>query len=293
MTIQYEIPQEPDRRDAFFQQLWDRAQADPPCPYEEFIEIRDCFIRASRTGMDSDGMLTWAAATLSKESGNLEFAQELYPQALSIALEQGVTDPGKLVQLYSWAGSAKGLRVMRRKNDENEMRDALDYFYHALDLCESYAAPVDPFRIQLYWALAEAHAYLNEMQEAEWFCREILAVQKSLPPNHPDRAETCIMLSQLCRSYVSKKEWQLRLRKAAEILDQAARVPTSQAWMFGLIACNAWSLPAQKRLEFCLKEKKLNPKSFCHNPEALAQWEKLEAKLQALCVQSNVKKEVL
>lgn len=291
MTIQYEIPQELDRCDAFFHHLWDRAQADPPCPYEEFIEIRDCFIRASKAGMDSDGMLTWAAATLSKESGDLELAQELYCQALHTGLEHGVTDPKKLAQLYSWAGSAKGLQVMRHKSDETVMRDALDHFHRALDLCESYAAPADPFRIQLYWALAEAHAYLNEMKEAEAFCRKILAVQESLPPNHPDRAETCIMLSQLCRSYVSKKEWQQQLHKAAEMLDQAACVPASQAWMFGLIACNAWSLPAQKRLEFCLKEKKLNPKRFCHNPAALAQWERMETKLQALCKQAESAKD--
>lgn len=246
-----------------------------------FLQIRDCFCKAAEVLEDRDGTIAFRAAELLKASGEVERAIELYSQILPRVLRSGDHTGMAITRGYYWAGAVRGYRSMRSpERDEETMRDALWMFGQAMQSRRDDDDAVDPSRITILWAMVNSHAYLGELQQAEQYCLEILRIQESLPEAHPDRIETCIQFSQLCREYGKRADCQTWLLKAAELLE---RTPASEelGWMYGLVACNCWKLSDEKRLEFYQKERTNSFRRFQRDPRKECQWHRQVSQLCA------------
>jgi len=269
----------PDVYKAFLEALWQWQQGNDEglC----FRQIRDCFCKAAEVLWDRDGTVAFRAAELMKASGEVEKALELYELILPRVTRPGTHEGMSLCRGHYYEGTVLGYRAMKsHEPDEEGMRKALWMFRQAMRLRRGYQESLVPPRTMILWAMVYCCVYLGEKDTARRYCRRILEIQKCLPEAHPDRVETCIQFSQLCREYGRRADCQTWLLKAAELLE---KTPASEemGWMYGLVACNCWKLPNEKRLELYQKEEQYSRRRFSRNPREEYRWHWQVAQLQA------------
>lgn len=269
-----------DVHNAFLEALWQWQQGNDEglC----FRQIRDCFCKAAAVMEDRDGTIAFRAAELMKESGELEQAAELYGQVLDHVLRLDSRDAVALSRGHRCRGIALGYRCAKKLEEhvENGMREAVEHFHQALKHGEACGGLDTCETTQILWGLVYGYACLGELTKAEEYCLEILRIQETLPENHPDRVETCIQFSQLCRDFGRRLDCHKWLLRAAELLEQVQ--PTEDmAWMYGLVACNCRKLSDEKRLELYQKEEQYSRRRFLRNPRDGYRWHWQVAQLQA------------
>ncbi|MBR2047212.1 MAG: hypothetical protein IJ960_01305 [Oscillospiraceae bacterium] len=270
---------DPNASEVFLEKLWQWQQT--LMDRKLFLQIRDCFCKAAAVLEDRDGTIVFRAAELTKSSGAPEQSLELYDQILPRVLRSGRHGIPALARGYYWAGAVRCFRALRSQEPEDDaMREGLCLFEQAAHLLEDCDSSNGPNKTSILWAMATGYAYLGEAERARQYCQEILESQKALPEHHPDRIETCIQFSQLCREYGNRAECQQWLLKAAALLEQA-KPSENIGWMYGLVACNCRKLSDEKRLWLYQKEKECSVQRFLLNPQALRQWHRQIARVYA------------